>query len=393
MDTRLLVGVIVATVVAVAIILSVHGIRSIPSDGDADRAVAVGSAAEPAGTDVVGEASAPTRPGGAFGRAVDAARDTLAGVDTNAAPDASVPADAGGGTVPGQVTPSGAPADPDAPTFDVVHVEPGGHAVIAGRAAPGATVTILDSGAPLGAVTADGAGQWVFVPEAPLTPGDRELSLEARGGPSAQTAEAGRGASDVRRSATVVVLSVPARDGSGPVVALEAPRLGGGTGRLLQGPAPNTAQGTLQLGRVDYSRSGVLALSGTAAPGAVVQLYMDNAPVARVTADASGAWRARPDTRSLAEKVYTLRVDQIRPDGRVTARVELPFQHTDFTFARGDEGETLLVVQPGNNLWRVARTVYGQGTDYTVIYEANRSRIQDPDLIYPGQVFLIPTSD
>jgi len=210
----------------------------------------------------------------------------------------------------------------------------------------------------------------------------------------------GAGADDVRVSPTVVVLSVPQRGASGgstgegadaaPVIALEAPRVGGGTGRLLQGPAPQIVRGALQVGRVDYSSSGALALAGTAPPGAVVQLYMDNAPVARVEADASGTWIAHPGTEELVEKLYILRVDQVGPDGTVEQRVELPFQHTDFTFARGNTGETLLVVQPGNSLWRVARAVYGQGTDYTVIFQANAEHIRDPDLIYPGQVFVIP---
>ena len=48
------------------------------------------------------------------------------------------------------------------------------------------------------------------------------------------------------------------------------------------------------------------------------------------------------------------------------------------------------IVQPGNSLWRIARRSYGAGLRYTVIYEANRSQIRRPDLIYPGQVFTIP---
>ena len=47
-------------------------------------------------------------------------------------------------------------------------------------------------------------------------------------------------------------------------------------------------------------------------------------------------------------------------------------------------------MQPGNSLWRIARRSYGAGLRYTVIYEANRAQIGDPDLIYPGQVFVIP---
>ncbi len=50
-------------------------------------------------------------------------------------------------------------------------------------------------------------------------------------------------------------------------------------------------------------------------------------------------------------------------------------------------------MQPGNSLWRIARRTYGQGIMYTVIYQANGQQIFDPDLIYPGQVFVLPTSE
>lgn len=49
-----------------------------------------------------------------------------------------------------------------------------------------------------------------------------------------------------------------------------------------------------------------------------------------------------------------------------------------------------VVIQPGNNLWRISRVIYGRGIEYTVIYQANRDRIRDPDLIYPGQIFATP---
>lgn len=68
---------------------------------------------------------------------------------------------------------------PQAPRFDVVKVAPDGSAVVAGRAAPGAAVTILDNGKKLGSVTADARGEWVLVPDRPLPPGQRRLSLEA----------------------------------------------------------------------------------------------------------------------------------------------------------------------------------------------------------------------
>ena len=44
----------------------------------------------------------------------------------------------------------------------------------------------------------------------------------------------------------------------------------------------------------------------------------------------------------------------------------------------------------GDNLWQISRRVYGRGTRYTVIYDANQDQIRDPDRIYPGQIFVLP---
>ncbi|HVV91977.1 MAG TPA: LysM peptidoglycan-binding domain-containing protein [Hyphomicrobiales bacterium] len=54
-----------------------------------------------------------------------------------------------------------------------------------------------------------------------------------------------------------------------------------------------------------------------------------------------------------------------------------------------EEIGTVKVVR-GDSLWRISRTIYGHGIRYTVIYAANQDQIRDPDLIYPGQVFVIP---
>lgn len=48
------------------------------------------------------------------------------------------------------------------------------------------------------------------------------------------------------------------------------------------------------------------------------------------------------------------------------------------------------IIRRGDNLWTIARRVYGEGIKYTTIYEANTGQIRDPDRIYPGQVFELP---
>ncbi len=48
------------------------------------------------------------------------------------------------------------------------------------------------------------------------------------------------------------------------------------------------------------------------------------------------------------------------------------------------------IIRRGDNLWTIARRVYGRGIRYTTIYDANTAQIRDPDRIYPGQVFDLP---
>jgi nucleoid-associated protein YgaU len=60
------------------------------------------------------------------------------------------------------------------------------------------------------------------------------------------------------------------------------------------------------------------------------------------------------------------------------------------TVAEAAAAPTQIIIQPGNNLWKLSRQIYGKGIMYTVIYEANKDQIRRPDLIYPGQIFLTP---
>ena len=49
-------------------------------------------------------------------------------------------------------------------------------------------------------------------------------------------------------------------------------------------------------------------------------------------------------------------------------------------------------VKSGDCLWRIAQKLLGSGSRYTEIYNLNRSKIKNPNLIYPGQVLTIPAS-
>lgn len=304
----------------------------------------------------------------------------MAGVVSMLWPGASPPA-APAPVSPEAAAPAPMPGPGSVPSFDVVRVGPRG-AVLAGRAEPGATVVVVNNNATLGQAQANGRGEWVLVSATALAPGGRELSLSARNAD-------GR---DVKGDGTVL-LDVPASpSASGPATALLVPQ--SGVPRVLGGTpddaAPKSEQqpgARLGLAAVDYDDRGAARFAGTAAPGATVRAYVDDAPAGDAAADAQGRWAMAPQ-RALSRGAHRLRIDQLDADGQVLARVELPFQRAAAPATVLAAGR--VVVQPGQTLWRLARRAYGSGIRYTVIYLANRGQIRDPRLIYPGQAFAMP---
>ncbi len=51
------------------------------------------------------------------------------------------------------------------------------------------------------------------------------------------------------------------------------------------------------------------------------------------------------------------------------------------------------VVKSGDSLWAIAKKYYGNGAKCNIIYNANKDKIKNPNLIYPGQKLKIPNSD
>ena len=47
-------------------------------------------------------------------------------------------------------------------------------------------------------------------------------------------------------------------------------------------------------------------------------------------------------------------------------------------------------VVAGDSLSKIAKREYGDGNKWPMIFEANRDKVKNPDLIHPGQVLNIP---
>jgi LysM domain len=269
------------------------------------------------------------------------------------------------------------------PSFDVARIGPDGRAVIAGRAAPGAKIVLLDGGKEIASGEADQRGEWVVLAqEPPLGPGPHELR-------AVQHIE-GRAPVTSEQVVVAVVPQPPGADkaatGKEETLVMISPPSGAAT--LVQPPSSAGVPkvGDLQVSTLDYDERGQATISGQATPGTTVRAYLDDKPVAEGKAGADGRWRLAPD-KPLEPGPHRLRVDRLAQDGKPVARLEMKFERQ--AAAPGDTNRRLHVVR-GDNLWNIARAHYGEGFRFTTIFDANKDQIRDPNLIYPGQVFSIP---
>lgn len=292
-----------------------------------------------------------------------------------------------------------------APTFDVVRVDPRGDAVVAGRAPPRSKVALTIAGKPVAEAEADADGQFVILPPA-LPPGDHMLALRATS-PSGEVV-----------SEQSVAIAVPQRGERETIAALSEPNKP--TVVLSQSAAP-PGSGDFRIVSVEAQQGGALFASGVAPAGSSIRLYLNEAFVAPVEAGPDGKWSVKVE-RGMAPGAYRVRADRVGADGRPLARVEAPFDYPAMMAsarpaapdaARAAPGEAAREeatakgggpnavvpevrtarVERGDSLWRISRSIYGEGLRYTQIYDANTSQIRDPDLIFPGQILVVPKEE
>lgn len=138
-----------------------------------------------------------------------------------------------------------------------------------------------------------------------------------------------------------------------------------------------------------------LFIAGAGAPDSVVRIYVDGDNLGDIKADENGRWLYE-NNKTLKPGKYSIRVDQINEkNGNVSARAEVPFVVEDLSPADlvSDASAPKIsnvIIRRNDNLWTIAKRLYGDGARYTAIYQKNRDQIRDPSLIFPGQVFTLP---
>jgi nucleoid-associated protein YgaU len=224
--------------------------------------------------------------------------------------------------------------DGSAPIFDIARIEPTGDAIIAGRAAPGAIVELWGNGERYDRAVADQSGHFVMIPPR-LPPGDYKLTLTSRQSDGKQATS--------KQSVVVALQSLKER----PIVAL----MTSDAALRSRAEEPFNVPQSIAASRSGPDRSVASSRAHQSNRRGIAALAK---PDAYAATPLSGA-AASPSVLAV-------------PKGATA------------------------VVSRGDSLWRISRVTYGAGVQYSVIYQANRDQIRNPNRIYPGQIFILPES-
>ena len=263
------------------------------------------------------------------------------------------------------------------PTFDVINLSEDNTLVIGGRGAINKNVKIFNGGQLIGEVMTNQFGEFVFIEK--LTPGYYDLSLLSNGIKSQksvsiiapETSKAlANGDVNILPSESEAIITLNNADGT--------------VDKVIQG-ANNSAK-NLSFDSLSYSSEGTLNLSGKALPGSRVDVYIGKKLLGTAVADDNGFWNLALDN-PIKPGDYILRFNELQ-NNKIVESLETPIRQENLEEI--NISESAIIVQPGNSLWRISRRFYGKGVLYTLIFKANNNLIDDPDLIFPVQIFNVP---
>lgn len=99
----------------------------------------------------------------------------------------------------------------------------------------------------------------------------------------------------------------------------------------------------------------------------------------------------KEDAKEGNDVVATVKLKQYRDYGTKTVRLEGQNAVVYQPRPTGSPPQAkTYVVKRGDCLWNIAKRHLGQGSRYMEIYNLNRDKIKNPNLIYPGQVLTLP---
>ena len=100
------------------------------------------------------------------------------------------------------------------------------------------------------------------------------------------------------------------------------------------------------------------------------------------SAEYRAAWKNEQELKALETKEAEVKKEEKTVSSDGVAQKEI--------IKEEPEVPTSYIVRKNDNLWNIAKAIYGKGEKWTVIFEANKEKIKDPNKLKPGLELLIP---
>jgi nucleoid-associated protein YgaU len=255
-----------------------------------------------------------------------------------------------------------------------VDYDDAGQIIFSGKGKPGASVRLYVDNRAVGDSPVGTDGKWSFSGNEAIAPGSHSLRVDQL-----------QGDGSVSKRIELPFVRAAPQD----VASLNEPASAGSAAGELAKPGDeeiSIAQPVQPKSQSETSNSGTELASADEPPASEPAAVEENQTSETTVMDKS-AETTSPAAEPPAEPVTNVTDDPSMASADTpTVSADAPAAPTAASLPRKGK----IVIQPGNSLWRISRVIYGRGVEYTVIYEANKDHIRDPNLIYPGQIFATP---
>ena len=252
-------------------------------------------------------------------------------------------------------------------TFDVVRINKNGDVIIAGKTLPDTELYLFDGNDKLATLNSDSHGDWMWMSEDPLKPGIKRFNLKL-----SKNKENFSSQNNViilvekNKPKFPKIIKFSSNDNTGINILTSEKKLNG-----------------LGLDTIEYYEDKKLKISGRATPNSKIELFLSDIVYEETFADLDGVWKI--ELNEIEFLKYELKIETHINNEKIAIKTSIL---EDFKSSLLIEKK--IVVEDGNSLWRIAKRTLGGGIYYSEIYKNNIKKINNPDLIFPGQVFNIP---
>lgn len=313
------------------------------------------------------------------------------------------------------------PVDGAAPSIGTAGIDHKNNASFTGTATPGDAVSLVWDKKPVSWTTADASGNWTLEFKAPSSSGEHELYV---------TGQAKDGSVVIGPQRAFI--GPPATPGGLPRITLKSADQS--TRTLQEGVTAGNEPATgIIVEKIAGGQTGSTTVTGKADPGATVKAVINGKPAGETVVGADGAWSIAA-TNATTKDAESLRLELRGADGAKLDEAELPYKTaaapkvaekdpkptaidtavltstvaTAAAKAFDKQQDVAALFQPpsqveaekpkrrvirvrrGDSLWRISKRHLGNGKKWDKFYRLNKRKIDNPDLIYPGQTLILP---